>query len=158
MAVPWTVPFFRLALLMMMPHHLGIALISERENWKSSGVMLLAVMERHRVMPQMGLHSVLQMLALINGPSHPSLPFVFTSSSLSLSLSHCTSLVSPHLLRRGIQQITPSNIPVQTYLGETSDEFIVFLRTIPSTKVTLRLESKVLIIYGAKFLIYTFRC
>eukprot|EP01125_Pyxidicula_operculata_P012573 TRINITY_DN4132_c0_g1_i2.p1 TRINITY_DN4132_c0_g1~~TRINITY_DN4132_c0_g1_i2.p1 ORF type:complete len:806 (-),score=155.83 TRINITY_DN4132_c0_g1_i2:260-2677(-) len=41
------------------------------------------------------------------------------------------------------------NVPIETYLGESPDEFVVFLRTLPSTTVHLRLESRALVITGA---------
>jgi serine/threonine-protein kinase OSR1/STK39 len=40
------------------------------------------------------------------------------------------------------------NVPIETYLGETANEFIVFIRAIPATNVRLVLESRSLQIVG----------
>lgn len=40
------------------------------------------------------------------------------------------------------------NIPLETYIGETEKEFLIFIRTIPGTTVKCRLEGKTLVIAG----------
>jgi serine/threonine protein kinase len=40
------------------------------------------------------------------------------------------------------------NIPLDTYVGETEREFLIFIRTIPGTTVRCRLEGKTLVIAG----------
>lgn len=40
------------------------------------------------------------------------------------------------------------NIPLDTYVGETDREFLIFIRTIPGTTVKCRLEGKTLVIAG----------
>jgi len=79
-------------------------------------------------------------------------PTHVSSSGLHPSESHPSysysagSPVHPHISTPSMEYF---NIPVETYLGESEEEYVVFLRTIPSTIVTLRLEARALMISGS---------
>lgn len=47
-----------------------------------------------------------------------------------------------------VVQLSAGNVPVETCVAESAHEFVVFVRTLPSTKVALRLESRTLLIAG----------
>jgi hypothetical protein len=47
-----------------------------------------------------------------------------------------------------IEQVPVSNVPVETYVGETDTHHAIILRTLPGTEVDVHLEGRVLVIKG----------
>lgn len=47
-----------------------------------------------------------------------------------------------------VQQTPISNVPIESYVGETDKEYVIFFRAIQGTRVNLKLEGKTLIIVG----------
>lgn len=79
-------------------------------------------------------------LTLHNTLSNQNSTHVYPSArSLSSTNGHLPSSHKPS---------TSSNIPVETYLGETQTAYIVFVRVIPGTSIQLFLESRSLLIRG----------